>query len=440
MGVNIISNATIVQTNDNIFIGSDSATSAMLDGQLYRIDEKATKLYQINNMVLFCSGNLDYCYNLVEEFLKQEVKNANVIKNLLKASYDGEKIDILLCEFKEGKTFVYQISPYNNFEIVCFTDIPVGAVNVLTAGMKTLESHSLAYENLLKRMTISKLYKSVFGSISYEGIGGTLSVYRLDENKVSEYLTHEIEEKTDLKILTIEVISNQFKTQMIVGERIYGKVFIGVNLALEDEEGVLKFQGSKGEIFDRNGRLVMKLGLVHEEPDTFGLWSFNDVTRVKVDQLEGFLIDKATTDIVKRPDGWEKVLWADPKDGTIYAKGLVAQNIKIVNNIGDTILDAENSYFDIGDFDTIVMDNKLTSMEKMQIITELYKINSGYHRTLEQAEEYKRSQCDDVFDMEAQFFSKTPSTIDLYSTTPLTQAYFALIIFLSTLKLCHQTH
>ncbi|MCY9758379.1 phage tail protein [Paenibacillus alvei] len=217
----------------------------------------------------------------------------------------------------------------------------------------------------------------------------------------------------------------------IVGERIYGKIFMGVNLALEDEDGVLKFQGSKGEIFDRNGRLVMKLGLVDQNPDKFGLWSFNDVTRVKLDQIEGFVIDRATTDTNKHPDGWEKILWADPKDGTLYSLNMVAQNIKVVNNVGDVIIDSENNYLDIGDFNTIVMDNKLTTMEKMQIITELYKIESGYHRMLEQAEEYKRSQRDDDFDMNAQFFTKTPSTIDLYSTKELTKAYHDLLDYMS---------
>lgn len=217
----------------------------------------------------------------------------------------------------------------------------------------------------------------------------------------------------------------------IVGERIYGKIFMGVNLALEDEDGVLKFQGSKGEIFDRNGRLVMKLGLVNENPDVFGLWSFNDITRVKVDDREGFVIDRATTDLSKYPDGWEKIMWADPSDGTLYTHDLVAQNIKIVNNVGDVILDSESNYLDIGDFKDIVMDNKLTTMEKMQIITELYKIEAGYHRMLEQADKYKRSQRDDVFDINAQFFSKSPSTIDLYSTDPLTNAYFALLNYIS---------
>ncbi|MEK3749011.1 hypothetical protein NYE25_12260 [Paenibacillus sp. FSL E2-8871] len=426
-----MSNATVVQTNDNIFIGSDSATSAMLDGQLYRVDQKATKLYHFDNLVLFCSGNLNYCYDLVEEFSKEKFKDATVIRNLLITSHNGEEVDILLCEFKDNKSFVYQVSPYNDFEIVCFSDIPIGGVNVVTAGIKTKESYNLAYENLLEGKSVSDLYKSIFDGISYEGIGGTLTVYRLNESGVSKYLTHEITEKVELKTLSIRDVLNQFQMQLIVGERVYGKLFTGVNLALEDEDGVMRTQGSKTQIFDRNGELVMKLGLVDEKPDVFGLWSFNDVTRVKLDSTEGFVIDRASKDATAYPDGWEKLMWADPLDGTLYTKGLVAENIKIVNKVGKVILDAENNYLNIGDFNTIVMDNKLTSMEKMQIITELYKINSGYHRILEQAVEYQRSQRDDIFDMDAQFFAKTPSKIDLYSTTPLTDAYFALMTYIS---------
>ncbi|TVX86083.1 phage tail spike protein [Paenibacillus agilis] len=217
----------------------------------------------------------------------------------------------------------------------------------------------------------------------------------------------------------------------IVGERIYGKIFMGVNLALEDEDGVLKFQGSKGEIYDRTGKLVMKLGLVDENPDKFGLWSFNDVTRVKMDDREGFVIDRVSADKNKYPDGWEKIMWADPSDGTLYIHDLVAQNIKIVNDVGQTILDSENNYLDLGDFNSIVMDNKITTMEKMQLITELYKIEAGYKRMIEQAVEYQKSQRDDVFDINAQFFAKTSSSTDLFSTQPLTDAYYALLNYMS---------
>lgn len=218
----------------------------------------------------------------------------------------------------------------------------------------------------------------------------------------------------------------------IVGERIYGKVIMGVNLAIEDEHGVVKWQGSLGEIFDRNGKLVMKMGLVDEEPDTFGLWSFNDITRVRMDDRVGFTIERANTDAITYPDGWEKVLWADPSNGTLYAHDLVAEEIKIVNNVGKTILDAENNYLDLGEFQNIVMDNKFSTIEKLQVITELYKIEAGYKRMLEQAEKYRTSDRDAVFDPSSQFFTKIPSTHDLYSTTPLTTAYTALLAYMET--------
>lgn len=426
-----MSNATIIQTKDDLFIGSDSATSILLGDQLCRLDTKATKLYKFDNLVLFCSGDLNYCYRVMNMFSSHKTKNVYSLKEILLDTHQDEIVDVVIGEYKENKTWLYQLSPYNNFEIVTYTDIPEGSTNVVTAGIRTIESYNSVCNSISARKSVSAVYKSVFDEISYEGIGGTLTVFRANREGISEYLKYQIKEKENLKVINLEDIFKHFKKHLIVGERIYGKIFMGVNLALEDEDGVLKFQGSKGEIFDRNGRLVMKLGLVDQNPDKFGLWSFNDITRVKLDQIEGFVIDRASTDKNKHPDGWEKVLWADPKDGTLYSLNMVAQNIKVTNNVGDLILDSENNYLDIGDFNTIVMDNKLTTMEKMQIITELYKIESGYHRMIEQAEEYKRSQRDDDFDMNAQFFTKTPSAIDLYSTKELTKAYHDLLDYMS---------
>lgn len=426
-----MSNATIIQTRENIFIGSDTATSIEVGGVLYRLDTKAIKLYQVKDMVIFCSGELNYCYSVMEQFQQLDVRRVEQLRQIIAQSHDGQVIEIVVCEHDGDQTVVHQLSSYNKFVPVIHSNIPSEGVNILTAGIKTKESHEIAFMNINQGRTVKEAYKTVFNSIAYEGVGGTLTVYRINSNGIHKYLSHQIREPLNLRMLSLNVLSEFYKQHLIVGERVYGKLFTGVNLALEDEDGVLKFQGSKGEIYDRNGVLVMKLGLVAEEPDVFGLWSFNDVTRVKVDSTEGFVIDKVSLDTNEHPDGWEKIMWADPTDGTLYIHDLVAKNIKIVNNVGDMILDAENGYFNIGDFNNIVMDKKFTSLEKMQIITELYKINSGYHRMLKQAEEYKRSQRDDIFDMDAQFFAKIPSTIDLYSTQPLTDAYFALMTYMS---------
>lgn len=213
----------------------------------------------------------------------------------------------------------------------------------------------------------------------------------------------------------------------IVGERVYGKVIMGVNLAIEDEDGVIKFQGSKGEVFDRDGNLVMKIGLIEESPDSFGLSSFNDVTKVTLSDTLGFAIEQANPEMVS---GWEKIFWADPSDGTLYAKNLVAQNLKIVNNVGDVILDAETNFFDIGAFKTIVADGKLTTLEKLQVVKELNRVYSGFKLLEAQAKKYQTVHRDDIVNTNSQFLSSTPSTSDKYSITPLKNKYIALIEYM----------
>lgn len=424
-----MSNATIIQTKNDIFIGADSATSILIDGILYRQDTNAKKIYLIDNMVIFCSGELHYCYKIMEKFQLEDERNVESLRTLIVQSYQGQNIEVVVCEYDGKQTIVYQLSPYNNFRPTCYRDIPEGGVNLVTAGIKTRESHEIASDQLIQGKSILDIYKIVFDSIAYEGIGGTLCVYRVNKSGINRYLTYQIKENNDMNKLSLDILSKHFQRFLIVGERIYGKIISGVNLAIEDESGIFKIQGSKTDIFDRNGRLVMKMGLVDEEPDTFGLWAFNDITRVRMDDRTGIAIERKNNDTTTYPNGWEKVMWTDV-DGTLYAHDLVAENIKIVNNIGKTIVDAENNYLDLGDFESIVMDSKLSTIEKMQIITELYKIEAGYNRMIEQANRYIRSERDALFDTSAQFFTKTPSTIDLFSTQPLTNAYTELLTYM----------
>jgi phage minor structural protein len=226
----------------------------------------------------------------------------------------------------------------------------------------------------------------------------------------------------------------------IVGEYIYGKVFMGVNLALEDEDGVLKFQGSKGEIFDREGNLVMKLGLIDENPDEFGLTAFNNVNKVTISDLEGFAVEQVTTDTLKYPDGWKKIFWTDPNAGILYSRDMIASNIKIVSNdeFDNIILDAETGEFNLGFFNKIVKDGKMTTDEKLLIIKEMNQISSQYQSLKAQAEKYQRSSrdkeinLDGAFDIYTKRFPETASNTDLYSIAPLRNAYLSLVSYISS--------
>lgn len=112
----------------------------------------------------------------------------------------------------------------------------------------------------------------------------------------------------------------------------------------------------------------------------------------------------------------KKVLWANT-DGTLYSRNMVAENIKIVNNLDQVILDAENNYFDIGLFDKIVADGKLTTLEKLELIKELYKIHSDYKLLLQQAQKYIRSERDNKTDVDGKFYTDTQTFRTVYSIT-----------------------
>ncbi|WP_107838615.1 phage tail protein [Metasolibacillus meyeri] len=229
----------------------------------------------------------------------------------------------------------------------------------------------------------------------------------------------------------------------IFGERIFGKIISGVNLMIEDESGIWITRGSRTTIFNRQGDEVMRLGLVSDnqfdengnlipqDHECFGLVSWNNATRVALTTCEGFSVSK------RDGSDWKKVLWANT-DGTLYSRNMVAENIKVVNNLDKIILDAENNYFNIGLFDKIVADGKLTTLEKLDMIKELYKIHSDYKLLLQQAEKYIRSARDNYTDVEGAFdtftrtFPTVHSTTDRYSTSALKNAYLQLLTYLSS--------
>lgn len=426
----------IIQTKDNIFIGSDTATSSEINGERVRILNNVRKVYSIGEYTFFCSGKMSYVKEYIDslndnilsiDYLYNKVKDLNISND------DSFNIEIIVLYNNE----VYQLSQYNNF-------IPIkhkrpqkdGELNVIVAGYKTKGVFEYIYKKLTDnsgKKSIKDIYNSVYNNFNSTEIGGDCIVYMNKDNKTSEYYKFNIDK---INPYSKDIIGDKFQ-YLIVGEYIYGKVFMGVNLAIEDESGILKFQGSKGEIFDRNGTLVMKLGLVDKNSpcgEAFGLWSFNDVTRVKLDDCEGFAIERAN---IQEEDGWEKVLWANT-DGTLYAHDLVSSNLKIVSNKdwNNEILNAETGYFDIGWFRNIVKDGKLTTDEKYQLITELHRIYSGYKLLLSQASKYQRVSRDDVVDWNGQFntstqsFQTTPSTIDRFDTTNLRNAYIELMDYM----------
>lgn len=436
-----MSSSLVIQTKDEIFIGADSAISTNINDEIFRVDGVVKKVFEVENFVIFLSGELEFCYSVMNDFLDEKVKSVNSFLTILKNNYKNEKIDSIICEYKKEGSLIYQISPYNNFEILKYPNLKDGEVNVITAGIKTEYSYNCAVENILNGHSVREIYSNVFDEISYEGIGGKLNVFRINKDGISNFINKDIKEKKNIKKLDVNSLKNIIKKHMIVGERIYGKIIMGVNLAIEDESGILIIQGSRGRIYNRDGVLRMHFGLVEENGvcgEAFGLISENEITQVKVTDCEGFVINRKNPSEQDYPNGWEKVFWTTP-DGTIFAHDLVVSNIKVVQNKewNKLIMDSELGFFDLGFFSKIVKDGKLTTDEKLQLITEMMQISSSYMSIIKQAEKYMYVARDDEIDFTQAFntyakdFPRQESTEAKMNLQPLRNAYLELVNFMS---------
>lgn len=182
----------------------------------------------------------------------------------------------------------------------------------------------------------------------------------------------------------------------IWGEYIWGKIISGVNLRIEDESGIWITQGSLTRIFRRNPtnpeELIEYMRIGQVSPNCYGIESEAYNTRVSVTSCDGIAIRK------KEDGDWKKVFWTD-LEGTVYAEGMVTKNLKIVNDLDEVILDAENNYLNLGILDEIALDGTLTSLEKMTVINQLYTIYADYDKTINHAIERSISRADDVIDL-----------------------------------------
>lgn len=117
----------------------------------------------------------------------------------------------------------------------------------------------------------------------------------------------------------------------VVAEMVLGKLILGERVVIGDTTGVFTIEGSKLTIQDRCKREVVKLGLLEENPDKFGLrfshYASTDcsntsvINHVGIDSDSGFFIDQ------KDGTTYKKTLWTS-LDGLLNA-----QNLRISDSI-----------------------------------------------------------------------------------------------------------
>ena len=435
-------------------MASDTASSIKRDGVSYRVSNNEEKIFEIGELTIFASGVKlirDVFISLIDDSDNTDSIHDKLIKYILPSC--GEfSLGVVVAKVERDYTSVVSFSSYNDFEkeeSIVKDDL----TKFFSAGIKTKEIYN-SFEKNIERYPLLNALEKTYKENSCSEIGGNLQIFSLSYQNISK------KEITIDNITPIEDSLNDPYISLIWGEYIFGKVISGVNLYIEDESGAWKTQGARTTIYKArtknddgtwsNPEEVMWLGLVSDNArdefdnvirqdsgECFGLKSWNSATMVELTNCVGFAISRWGNKYT--PDGnydWEKVLWADTS-GTLYAMDLVTQNIKIRNNVGELMLDAEENMLNIGLFEDILADGKLTTLEKLQLITELHKIHRNYKNLLSQADKYIRSardnatNVDGAFSTTTQTFGTVDSTTDRFSTAPLKQAYLDLMNYMS---------
>lgn len=81
-------------------------------------------------------------------------------------------------------------------------------------------------------------------------------------------------------------------------------------------------------------------------------------------------------------------------DGRLWTEDLVAKRLRIVNDLDDLMLDTDTNYLNIGRFEHIITDGKLTPIEKLTLKQEWETIQTEYLKLKYQAELYEYSDRD----------------------------------------------
>lgn len=183
----------------------------------------------------------------------------------------------------------------------------------------------------------------------------------------------------------------------IIAEMVLGKLILGERVTIGDPNGTWLTEGPRTTITDRCQREVMKLGLYDKNPDKFGMivnrYASDDCSSKQV--INQFIVNGNDGIKITQWNGKEfkDKFYADT-NGLLMAEDMTTKRLKILSDTNELMLDSFKKYMDIGKFESIITDGKLTAIEKLQVKGERERIISEYQKLLAQAEVYKTTSRD----------------------------------------------
>lgn len=207
----------ILQGHDQIFVGSDSAKSIMVDGEFYREDNNLQKIFNINNELFYCSGRIDLV-NVAIQYFKCHEAPVDIEKlELFLQTYfpytegDYSNLGIQICRIVDGESIVIGLDQKSGFK-ASINKVPQGYFMPMAGGLGVEKAPAIMERCLASGGSVEDIFTTTFNGIASQVIGGNMTVWQLDSttkkiilNKqiVEENVKYHIVNKNDLQRYSI---------------------------------------------------------------------------------------------------------------------------------------------------------------------------------------------------------------------------------------------
>lgn len=254
-----MSSAIILQTYDRLWIGADSAISSCIDGITYRWPgRKGQKLWVVDDSVIFCAGHSGLVLDVMDEYVRAAKRTVESLRDIVikhVETYEkihGECKDLplsaIVCTYEEGRTVVYGIERPNGYEITARTLSNPGNFAIWAAGIKVQEASDAAMAKFQESLNVYQMFQHAFDEISYEGIGGDLTVYDIDKGVLSPSMFSQIKEKPQLRYLTGSIVRaevDRLTASHVVAETVVGQLgnFVTMEIGAGNDVTKINTQG-----------------------------------------------------------------------------------------------------------------------------------------------------------------------------------------------------
>ena len=286
-----MSSCLILQDKNRVFIGADSVLTIVNGKSFSRIDITKEKIFNIHNSLIFCSGNMllvekmiDFIKNLSEINV---VEISNFLKTLnLKKNKNIFNIELIVCVKNKETIDVFQISEYNNFDIIEHKEVYEN-VRILAGGIKAEKCLDIATQELQNGKNVENIFRNTYNQLSCEQIGGILKVWEFSDN---------------IKVFYENTIDDYRDIHSVVADVIVGRLLAGNDLLITNEDSTFEVDGSGATLTDAS----------------FTLTSTNLKTKILLDPTNGIKI--------QRKDGasWTDQFYVDSLGNVIFKGSLSA--------------------------------------------------------------------------------------------------------------------